>query len=205
MSDSGFVDEPPDGQEPSSRAARDRMPSAPPARRPGGAPAGDPDVQSSAGSDAAPTRASHRRPTVAGAVFALVVLALAGFGLFAWSSRVHADDEAAYSELVRQVEVMDRTLTPQGHGEMPPCREAGDGVVTRTYPQSTGPQAAELVGFLTGNGWTRQTSGSPALAHLVRTVGDHTLTIDVEAPSENALVESLTAHSPASSFGCLLR
>lgn len=197
VSDSGFVDEAPGGREPARGSAPDRVPpgsSGPSSEPPGSTP------------DAAPrgTR-GRRRPTIAGAVFAVVVLALAAFGLYAWSARVHADDVAAYSELVSEIEVMDRTLTPQGHGEMPPCREAGDGVVTRTYPESTGPQAAELIGFLTGNGWTRQTSASPALAHLVRSVSGHTLTIDVAAPSENALVESLTAHSPASSFGCLLR
>lgn len=184
VSDSGFVDEAPSGREPARQAAPDQVPAPSPAQEPEG---------------------RRRRPTVAGLLFGLLVLGLVGFGLWAWSSRVHSDDVAAYRELVAQIDVMDRTLMPLGHGEMPPCREAGDGVVTRTYPESTGPQAAEMIGFLTGNGWTRQTSASPALAHLERTVDGRILTIDVAAPSENALVESLTAHSPASSFGCLLR
>lgn len=184
VSDSGFVDEAPSGREPARPAATNHVPAT--------APTPEPEPR-------------RRRPTVPGLLFALLVLGLVGFGLYAWSSRVHADDVAAYRALVGQIEVMDRTLVPLGHGEMPPCLEAGDGVVTRTYPESTGPQAAELIGFLTGNGWTREDSASPALAVLERTVNGHTLTISVAAPSENALVESLTGHSPASSFGCLLR
>ncbi|WP_374970772.1 hypothetical protein [Terrabacter sp. BE26] len=193
MSDSGFVDDGPGDREPSRHAATDRAPGPLEAAGPavgGPAPAPGP---------------ARRRPSLAGTVFVVLVLGLLGFGLWAWSSRVHADDVAAYADLVKEIDLMDRTLVPQGHGEMPPCREPGNGLVTRTYPESTGPQAAELIGYLTQNGWTRQTSATPAFAHLVRTVVGHTLTIDVAAPSENALVESLTAHSPASSFGCLLR
>ncbi|WP_343990641.1 hypothetical protein [Terrabacter terrae] len=193
MSDSGFVDDAPGGREPSRHAAADR---APEGRETGGPAMGGPAPAPGPG---------RRRPSVAGTVFVVLVLGLFGFGLWAWSSRVHADDVAAYADLVKEIGVMDRTLVPLGHGEMPPCREPGDGLVTRTYPESTGPQAAELIGYLTQNGWTRQTSASPAFAHLVRSVVGHTLTIDVAAPSENALVESLTAHSPASSFGCVLR
>lgn len=152
-------------------------------------------------------RAGRRRRRVVPAAFALLVVGLVGFGGWAWAGRVHADDLAAYASLAGQVEELDRTMTPLGHGEMPPCRAATDGSVTRTYPPSTGPQAAELVGFLLQKGW-RQSSGeavAPVVAHLSRDVAGHELTIDVSAASMNQLVEALTARSPASAFGCLGR
>ena len=96
-------------------------------------------------------------------------------------------------------------MTPLGHSEIPPCREAIDGTMTRGYPPSTGPQAAELVGYLEQTGWAQQKSGLPVYAHLTRTAEGHLLTIDVLAPSDTSLVGSLTARSAASSFGCLLR
>lgn len=184
VSDSGFVDEVPGDREPARRAAPDRAPGAPETPQ--------------------PEPARRRRP-IAAAAFVVVVLALLAFGLYAWSARVHADDEAAYASLVDEIDVMDRTLVPLGHGEVPPCRDPGDGLVTRTYPPSTGPQAAELIGYLTQNGWTRQVPTSPVLARLARTQSGRTVTIDVSAESDSSLVESITAHSPASSFGCLLR
>ena len=137
--------------------------------------------------------------------FVVLVVGLVAFGAWAWSGRVHADDVAAYETLVRQVELLDHTMTPLGHSEIPPCREAIDGTVTRGYPQSTGPQAAELVGYLEQSGWTVRPAAPPAFANLTRTASGHTLTIDVVAATESSLVESLTATSPAGGFGCLLR
>ena len=137
--------------------------------------------------------------------FVVLVVGLIAFGTWAWSGRVHVDDVAAYEALVQQVEQLDRTMTPLGHSEIPPCRDATDGTVTRGYPQSTGPQAAELVGYLVQTGWVQQGSDLPVYAHLTRTAAGHVLTIDVLAPSDTSLVGSLTAHSAASRFGCLLR
>jgi hypothetical protein len=177
VSDSGFVDE-----------ARDTAPGTADDAAPG----------------ATRDRAWRRRPSPAGTAFAVVVLGLVGFGLWAWGSRVHADDVAAYASLVGQVDAMDRMLTPLGHGEVPPCRDSEDGLVTRTYPPSTGPRAAELVGFLEQAGWVQQPSSLPVYAHLTRTAQGRLLTIDVLAPSDTSLVGSLSGRSPASSFGCLL-
>lgn len=146
-----------------------------------------------------------RRPSPALAVFLALVVGLVGFAAYAWSSRVHAEDVAAYVALADEIEVLDRSLTPLGHSEIPPCRDSADGRVTRTYPPSTGPQAAELVGYLTQKGWTARPAAPPALSHLTRTESGRLLTIEVVARSENALVESLVAHSPASGFGCLGR
>jgi hypothetical protein len=137
--------------------------------------------------------------------FVVLVVGLIAFGTWAWSGRVHVDDVAAYENLVQQVEQLDRTMTPLGHSEIPPCRDATDGTVSRGYPQSTGPQAAELVGYLEQSGWAQQRGGAPVYAHLTRTAAGHLLTIDVLAPSGTSLVGSLTARSAASSFGCLLR
>lgn len=137
--------------------------------------------------------------------FVVLVVGMLAFGTWAWSGRVHADDVAAYETLVKEVVQLDRTMTPLGHSEIPPCRDATDGTVTRGYPQSTGPQAAELVGYLEQTGWVQQGSDLPVYAHLTRTAAGHLLTIDVLAPSDTSLVGSLTARSAASSFGCLLR
>lgn len=137
--------------------------------------------------------------------FLVLLVGLLGFAGYAWSSRLHADDVAAYVALAHEIEVLDRNLTPLGHSEIPPCRDSADGRVTRTYPASTGPQAAELVGYLTQKGWTQGPATPPTFAHLTRTESGHLLTIDVVARSESSLVESLVAHSPASGFGCLGR
>ncbi|WP_147065849.1 hypothetical protein [Terrabacter aerolatus] len=150
-----------------------------------------------------PRRALRRpAPTVVG--FTAVVVGLLAFGGWAWSSRVHAADVGAYEALAREIEELDHTMTPLGHSEVPPCREATDGSLTRSYPPSTGPQAAELVGLLERSGWVRQDSDLPVYAHLTRTTDGHELVIDVLAPSDTSLVGSLAARSPASGFGCLL-
>jgi hypothetical protein len=138
-------------------------------------------------------------------VFVVLLLAFVGFAGWAWTSRVHADDVAAFAVLGRDIGEMDRLLTPQGHGEQPPCRDSDDGVVTRTYPPSTGPAAAQMVGYLQQSGWSSSTGTPPAVAHLTRTVEGHAQTIDLVAPSLDQLVTSLTARSAASAFGCLGR
>lgn len=178
VSDSGFVDEAPTGA-------------------PDGAP------------DGAPERAraprSRRRPGPAAIVFVVLVVGLLAFGGWAWSSRAHADDVAAYESLAREVEELDRSMVPLGHSELPPCREGVDGRITRTYPPSTGPQAAELVGYLEQKGWTQGTAVPPVVAHLTRVEDGHVLTVDVAAGALNQLVASLTASSPGSAVGCLGR
>ncbi len=101
-----------------------------------------------------PEEADRRRPTATGILFTLGVLALAVFGVWAWSVRSHADDLAAWDTLETTFEVMDRSLTPLGHSEAPPCEDEQDGSLTRTYPPSTGPQAAAVIGYLTQLGWS---------------------------------------------------
>ena len=184
VSDSGFVDE---------------------ARTGPGRPQGSQRSQSSEDSGRSAARPSRRRPGLVGAGFAGLVVALLAFGAWAWSGRVHADDVAAYESLAHEIGELDHTLPPLGHSDIPPCRDVPDGAVTRSYPPSTGPQAAELVGYLEQTGWAQQGSGLPVYAHLTRTAEGHLLTIDVLAPSDTSLVGSLTARSAASSFGCLLR
>lgn len=176
VSDSGFVDEAPTGR---------------------GVP--------TSGPDAAPTARSRRRPGPAGIGFIVLVVALLAFGFWAWSSRVHTDDVAAYESLAREVEELDRSMVPLGHSELPPCRESIDGRITRTYPPSTGPQAAELVGYLEQKGWTQGSAVPPVVGHLTRVENGHVLTVDVAAGALNQLVASLTASSPGSSLGCLGR
>lgn len=174
-------------------------------------------------SDEAPERSprakGRRRPTVAGAAFAVGVLALLGLLLWAWVARSHADDLAAWDALETTFEVMDRSLTPLGHGESPPCHEETDGVITRTYPPSTGPQAAAVVGYLTQLGWTVQngsgtqpsTSGSApsdaaaVLAVLTKEGGGRDLTVVVSGPGLDRLVGSVAGRSPGSTIGCLGR
>ena len=146
-----------------------------------------------------------RRPSAAFSFFAVVVVGLVGFAAWAWAGRVHTDDLVAYDTLGATITEMDRSLTPLGHSEIPPCRDSAEGVITRTYPPSTGPQAAVVLGYLLEKGWTEGTATAPVLAHLTKVEGDHELTIDIIAPSPNQLVESLTGHSAVSSLACLLR
>ena len=161
-------------------------------------------LQRPQGSAPRPTRRRRRLGPV-GAGFAVLVVAMLAFGAWAWSGRVHADDVAAFESLAHEIDELDHSMTPLGHSEIPPCRDAPEGTVTRSYPASTGPQAAELVAYLEQNGWVRQSSNLPVFAHLTRPAAGHLLTIDVLAPSDTSLVGSLSARSPASSFGCLLR
>ena len=176
VSDSGFVDEAPTGR----------------------------DVPTS-GPGATPAARDRRRPGPVAIGFVALLVGLLAFGVWAWSSRVHADDVAAYESLAREVEELDRSMVPLGHGELPPCRESVDGRITRTYPPSTGPQAAELVGYLEQKGWTRGTAVAPVVARLTRVEDGHVLTVDVAAGALNQLVASLTASSAGSGLGCLLR
>ncbi len=177
VSDSGFVDEARSGH------ARPARPS--PADRP------------------TPARAGRRTSPFAIA-FVVVLLALLAVVAWAWSGRLHSDDVAAWQAVADEVEVLDRSLTPLGHSEIPPCRDSTDGRVTRTYPPSTGPQASELVAALTEQGWTQAPATPPAYARLTRTLAGREVSVDVAATDGASLVDSLTATSPASAFGCLL-
>lgn len=202
MSDSGFRDEPP--------------PAAAGRRRSRSAPASRPiDATAAPGHEPAP----RRRPSGLAVFLTLVVLGAAIFGAWAWTSRAHADDVAAYQALAQEVSVLDRDVLPLTHGEAPPCRDGLDGVITRTYP-STAPQAAEMLGYLDAKGWSRTTTppatapsttapstpAAPVVATLTKTVaGGRALTLSVLAPSEFARVEAVRSSSPGSSIGCLLR
>jgi hypothetical protein len=178
VSDSGFVDE--------ARSDRARPTRTSPADRP------------------SPSQAGRRTSPFAIA-FVVVLLALLAVVAWAWSARLHSDDVAAWQAVADEVEVLDRTLTPLGHSEIPPCRDSTEGRVTRTYPPSTGPQATELVAALTQQGWTQAPATPPAYARLTRTLAGHEVSVDVAATDGASLVDSLTATSPASAFGCLLR
>jgi hypothetical protein len=155
--------------------------------------------------DGRPAPRRRRSAGPVGVVFVVVLVALLAFIAWAWSGRLHSDDVAAWTAMAKEVEELDRSLTPLGHSEIPPCRDSADGRVTRTYPPSTGPQAVELVGFLTQKGWAQGPATPPAFAHLTRTLAGHEVGIDVAARDGASLVDTLVATSPASSFGCLLR
>lgn len=187
VSDSGFVDEAPTGPERPRRTRAARV------------------VEEPTTNQAGRAKRARGRPGPVGVAFVVLLVGLLGFGGWAWTSRAHADDLAAYTSLTDEIEELDHSLTPLGHSEIPPCRDAYDGLVTRTYPPSTGPQAAELVGFLEQSGWTKQPAAPPTFVRLTRTESGHELTIDVVAPTESSLVTSLTARSPGSRVGCLLR
>ena len=146
-----------------------------------------------------------------GILFTLGVLALAVFGVWAWSVRSHADDLAAWDTLETTFEVMDRSLTPLGHSEAPPCEDEQDGSLTRSYPPSTGPQAAAVIGYLTQLGWSEQSASErpnldpSVLARLTKDSGGRDLTITVSGPGHNRLVGSVAGRSPGSMVGCLGR
>jgi hypothetical protein len=164
----------------------------------------------------APRGKGLRRPTATGIVFTLGVLALLLFGVWAWVARSHTDDLAAWNALETTFVEMDRSLTPLGHGESPPCHTEPDGIVTRSYPPSTGPQAAAVIGYLTQLGWTVQTGsdtqpsgpaadGSATLARLTKDSGGRDLTLVVSGPGLDRLVGSVAGRSPGSTIGCLGR
>ena len=102
-----------------------------------------------------------------------------------------------------EIDVMDRSLTPQRHSEIPPCRDRPDGSVTRTYSGSSSPGFDELLVYLKGTGWAEDVNVPPAVVTLTRRVGSHgqSLTIVNDDPS----VLALSATSDASAIGCLLR
>ncbi len=147
----------------------------------------------------------RRRALRLGGFFTTVVLALLVFGVWAWTARAHADDLAAFEALSAEIAVMDRSLTPQRHSEIPPCRDRETGVVTRTYPDTDGPAAAEIVGYLQQQGWQEVDPTPPAVVALTKTVAGHELSVSIVATSRSALPLSLTATSTASGIGCLLR
>ncbi len=150
-------------------------------------------------------RGDRRRAWRLGGFFTTVVLALLVFGGWAWTSRAHADDLAAFEALGAEIDIMDRSLTPQRHSEIPPCRDREAGTVTRTYPDTDGPAAAELVGYLLQKGWQEIGPTAPAVAALTKTVAGHELSVSIVATSRSSLPLSLTATSAASGIGCLLR
>ena len=177
VSDSGFVDE--------TRADRSRPERTSPTGRP--SPRG--------------ARTAGRPVAVA---FVVLLVGLLAFLAWAWSGRLHSDDLAAWQAAADEVEVLDRYVMPLGHSEIAPCRDTTEGRITRTYPPSTGPQATELVDTLTQQGWAQTVATPPAYARLTRTLVGHEVSIDVAARDGASLVDSLTATSPASAFGCLL-
>lgn len=136
-------------------------------------------------------------------VFTAVVVGLVGFAAWGWLGRLHADDIAAWDALTAQVAELDRSYTPLGHSEIRPCRDEPGGTITREYPDSTGPQAAEIIGYLVEQGWVQQPDPAPpVLARLTRRT-DPVLTIEVTGPGLNQLAGTLTARSPGSALGCL--
>jgi hypothetical protein len=168
-------------------------------------------------------RRSPRRPRLVGALVTLLLLAVATGGLWLVGNRQHVDDVAAYDQLAGDVELVDRGLFYLQHSEVPPCRDGSDGTVTRTYPPSTGPSAAELVGALTALGWTRASdadvaasgglAGTPSgqggpttLATMTRgVVGQpgRVVTVVVTGRSLSALPDRLVGTSTGSAVGCL--
>ncbi|OFE15338.1 hypothetical protein BA895_06315 [Humibacillus sp. DSM 29435] len=147
----------------------------------------------------------RRRAWRLGGFFVTVLLALLVFGGWAWTSRAHADDLVAFEALSAGIDIMDRSLTPQRHSEIPPCRDREAGLVTRTYPDTDGPAAAEIVGYLLQHGWQEVDPTPPALGALTKTVAGHELSVSIIATSRSALPLSLTASSAASTVGCFLR
>lgn len=197
VTDSGFSDE----------AKRRRRRTPPPATQPAyRAPTSPTPAYPTPTPTPAPTPRRHRRRLSAGFLFFLVViLGLLAFAGWAWAGRTYTADLDAYDALGVAITEMDRSITPLEHSEVPPCRDSAEGVITRTYPPSTGPQAAEVIGYLEQKGWTETPAGAPDIAHLTKVEAGHLLTIDVAAPTRTQLVSSLTGRSPASSLACLVR
>lgn len=148
-------------------------------------------------------RRGRRRAFRLGGFFVVAVLVLLSFGGWAWTSRAHADDLAAFEALRADAEVMDRSLTPHRFSEIPPCRDREEGLVTRTYSEADGPAPEEIVAYLQEKGWQELEPTPPALVTMATTVAGHALLVTVVATSNSTL--SLTASSAASTVGCFLR
>lgn len=150
-------------------------------------------------------RGGRRRAWRLGGFFTTVVLALLVFGGWAWTSRAHADDLAAFEVMRTEFDVMDRSLTSQRHSAIAPCREQPDGVVTRSYSVPDGPGVNDLVIYLKGTGWDEVASTPPAVVTLTRRVDGHGQSLTLVKHDRSTLPLSLTATSAGSTIGCLLR
>ena len=175
MSDSGFVDEAPTGRGVPTSGARCGA--------------------HSQESDGAPARRAS--------VFVVLVVALLAFGSWAWSSRVHADDVAAYESLAREVEELDRSMVPLGHSELPPCRESIDGRSPAPTRPRRGPRrrARRLP---RAEGLDAGAAVPPVVAPPDPAENGHVLTVDVAAGALTAR-RVADGQQPRSSLGCLGR
>jgi len=149
---------------------------------------------------AAMTTIQLRRRGIA-LLWAVPIAALAGFALWAWTARIHAEDLAGFRALEVALFGVQRELPAFGQSERPPCGITDEGWIERTWTASEAPSPALLDTVLRDSGWrgapggegrvyTRIDAGRTLTARVTESTGDITL--------------RLTATSEANSLACLL-
>ncbi len=177
------------------------------------------------------SRPKRGRRWVLPILFVVAVVILPAFAAWVHFGRVHAEDVAAFEELVQEFDIIDRTLLPLSHGSTAPCEASTEGQVTRAYSRLAGPNALEVRNALLPRDWTlvdpdggssaapsTATSSSTSIATSIATsesalfrlerpsaVKDHEYLVLLVADSPAAQGVQLTATSSASALGCLLR
>ncbi|MDV3219853.1 polyprenol phosphomannose-dependent alpha 1,6 mannosyltransferase MptB [Intrasporangium sp.] len=181
-----------------------------PGRGPGGGPGGkDLRVSTSAPPPSGPgsgwattelaTTTTRRRGAML--VFALPVLALLAFALWAWTARVHEDDVAAYRELRARFVDVQRDLVPLGQSTRPPCGITDEGWAELTWGAISGPTTEEVETYLRAFGWRRDGAETGIVLRLQEE--GRGLTARISPPSGDVGVR-LTGTSEADSLACLL-
>lgn len=142
-----------------------------------------------------------KRGRGASLVFALPVLALLAFALWAWTARVHEDDLAAYDVLQSRFVDVQRDLLPLGKSTRPPCGITDEGWAELTWGAITGPTVDQVETRLRAFGWHRDTAGDGVVLRLQE--DGRELTARISAPAGDLGVR-LTGTSEADSLACLL-
>ena len=135
-------------------------------------------------------------------LFALPLLVLIGFVVWAWTARVAADDVAAHDAMMARIRDVGREFPPLGASSRSPCGITDEGWAELTWGSLTGPSVDDVETWLRAFGWARgQQEGGTAVLHAFE--GGRELTARVSPPSGDVGVR-LTATSEANSLACLL-
>lgn len=135
-------------------------------------------------------------------LFALPLLALFAFVVWAWTARVAEDDVAAHDAMMARIRDVGREFPPLGASSRSPCGITAEGWAELTWGPLTGPSVDDIETWLRAFGWARaEQEGGTAVLHAFE--AGRELTARVSPPSGDIGVR-LTATSDANSLACLL-
>ncbi|GAA6525289.1 polyprenol phosphomannose-dependent alpha 1,6 mannosyltransferase MptB [Intrasporangium sp. DVR] len=144
----------------------------------------------------------RRRPRRGLALFfAVVVLGLLAFALWALTARTNADDVAAYAGLRGRAQEIRGELAPLGISSRPPCGLTDEGWTELTWGAITGPTVDDIETYLRAHGWRRLTAEDGVVLRLEEDGRELTARV---SPPDGAVGVRLTLTSEASSLACLL-